>query len=296
MGPAAAGGYRTSIMQSMYGGKFRSSFQSSGTAHGDLHAKATVVMPKRASAATLPPAPTPISQLPIYLQRQQAGTYTPPADTQSPAAKAAIATAQAIATRMASQAATRASPAAPSPGGYNAATGTYNSNNQAPTQSSWLPMPPPPAPWNANGSTAADASSGFISGSSFAGGAPGGPAPQAASVAAAHSIAARLAAQGGAVNSAESASVAAAEAVAARLAAKDGLNGQSSQRESLPMGSGTFAPPSSLYSNQVEDSYAASRGARGNHGGRHDGGSGSGRSGGVQSAAQWQALMDGGTR
>lgn len=63
LGPAAAGGYRTSIMQSMYGGKFRSSFQSSGPPHGDLHAKATVVMPKRASAAHLPPAPTPISQV-----------------------------------------------------------------------------------------------------------------------------------------------------------------------------------------------------------------------------------------
>lgn len=63
LGPAAASGYRTSIMQSMYGGKFRSSFQSSGTAHGDMHAKATVVMPKRASAAQLPPAPTPISQV-----------------------------------------------------------------------------------------------------------------------------------------------------------------------------------------------------------------------------------------
>lgn len=43
----------------------------------------------------------------------------------------AIAAAQAIATRMASQAATRPSPVAPSPGGYNAATGTYNSMHQA---------------------------------------------------------------------------------------------------------------------------------------------------------------------
>lgn len=273
-------------MQSMYGGKFRSSFQSSGAVHGDRHAKATVVMPKRASAAPPPPAPTPISQVPIYVQRQQAGTYTPPADTQSPAAKAAIAAAQAIATRMTSQASTRpAAAGAPSPGGYNAATGTYNSL-QGPTHSSWLPMPPPPAPWNANQSSPAAPPTGLVN---------GGHGPQAASMAAAQSIAARLTNQGGA----ESASVAAAEAVAARLAAKDGLNAISSQRETLPTGSGTFAPPTSLYDNQVEDSYAASRGSRGApRAPRHEGasGRGGGRSaaGNAQSAAQWQALMDGG--
>jgi hypothetical protein len=47
----------------------------------------------------------------------------------------AIAAAQAIATRMASQGSARPLPAAPSPGAYNAATGTYNSMHQARTYS-----------------------------------------------------------------------------------------------------------------------------------------------------------------
>jgi hypothetical protein len=136
---------------------------------------------------------------------------------------------------------------------------------QAPTHSSWLPMPPAAAPWTSDGASAA--SSGFISSGAFG---SSGQAPQAASVAAAQMIAARLAAQGQTGGNQES-SVATAEAFAARLAAKDGQNPHSSQRESLPTGSGRFAPPSSLYSNQVEDSYAASRN-QGNQGGRPDGG------------------------
>ena len=72
---AAAG--RTSIVQGMYANKYRSSFVTSGTTSGDLHAKATVVMPKVQSGRTLVPPPVPITQQPMYLQRQGQGPAAP---------------------------------------------------------------------------------------------------------------------------------------------------------------------------------------------------------------------------
>lgn len=58
--------------------RFRNKFVTSGTTSGDLNARATVVMPKQAplSRSTAPP-PVPMSQMPLYLQRQMPGFNQP---------------------------------------------------------------------------------------------------------------------------------------------------------------------------------------------------------------------------
>ena len=60
---------------------------TSGTTAGDLHARATVVLPKQAFAARpSAPAPIPLSQMPIYLQRQMPGFTQQPVVTSRDAA------------------------------------------------------------------------------------------------------------------------------------------------------------------------------------------------------------------
>lgn len=58
--------------------RFRNKFVTSGTTAGDLNARATVVMPKQAPVGRpTVPAPVPMSQMPLYLQRQMPGFNQP---------------------------------------------------------------------------------------------------------------------------------------------------------------------------------------------------------------------------
>lgn len=86
--PAAA---RGGIVQSMYASKYKSNFVTSGTTQGDLHAKATVVMPKVQSERALAPPPVPVAQQPMYLQRQQQGFAAPQSGANSASAQQVLA-------------------------------------------------------------------------------------------------------------------------------------------------------------------------------------------------------------
>lgn len=61
-----------------YADRFKNKFVNAGSTVSDINARATVVMPKQAAAArsTIPP-PIPMSQMPLYLQRQMPGFNQP---------------------------------------------------------------------------------------------------------------------------------------------------------------------------------------------------------------------------
>ncbi|GIL70856.1 hypothetical protein Vretimale_3928 [Volvox reticuliferus] len=64
---------RVDVVKSMHVGRFKSSFVSSGTAAGDVHAGPTIIMPKSQTAKPAAPPPVPVTAVPHYLQQQHGG-------------------------------------------------------------------------------------------------------------------------------------------------------------------------------------------------------------------------------
>ncbi|KAG2453554.1 hypothetical protein HYH02_001773 [Chlamydomonas schloesseri] len=196
-GPATGMTSRAEVVKSLHVGRFKSSFVSSGTTGGDLHAGPTIIMPK-GSASTAPavPPPVPVTAVPHYLQQGGFGgaggagsRFGPPRTFGAPGVAGA-----------GGFGAGQDAGGGGGGGSYGSSGGSTSSSYGGGGGGSYRNMPPPPSlnavppPRNLGG--------GGGGGGSRFGAPPSAPPPAAmnpaaaaAAIAAAQAIAARLAAQ-----------------------------------------------------------------------------------------------------
>ncbi|PNW75333.1 hypothetical protein CHLRE_12g522850v5 [Chlamydomonas reinhardtii] len=202
-GPATGMTSRAEVVKSMHVGRFKSSFVSSGTTGGDLHAGPTIIMPKSsASAAPAAPPPLPVTAVPHYLQQGGFGAggggsrFGPPRTFGAVAGGAGAAAA-------ASFGAGSGQDAGGGAGGYGGSGGSSSSSygGGGGSGASYRNMPPPPS------LNAVPPPRSFGGGGGGGGGSRFGAPPAAAAAPAMNAAAA-------------AAAIAAAQAIAARLAAQ----------------------------------------------------------------------------